>query len=142
MSQTGILYPLIVMIGITAAVWLRLYFERVGEMRVRRIRPQAISTSRQAADILQNINAADNFRNLFEVPVLFYVLCILAFASQSVTPLLTGGAWAFVALRALHSLIHCTYNRVMHRFTVYVSSTIILFAMWCVFGINLLYTRT
>lgn len=130
------------MVGITAAVWLRVYFERLGEMRARRIPPQAIATSRQTAETLKNVQASDNFRNLFEVPVLFYVLCVLAYASQAVTPFLIGGAWAFVALRALHSLIHCTYNRVMHRFPVYVLSTLVLFAMWGVFGVNLLYTQT
>ncbi len=37
-------------------------------------------------------------------------------------------------LRALHSLIHVTYNRVMHRFLVYVSSTVLLFGMWIAFA--------
>ena len=142
MPQTSILLPCFAMVGITAAVWLRLCFERIGELRTRRIWPQDISTSRQAAETLQNVNAADNFRNLFEVPVLFYTLCVLAFASQAVTPLLTAGAWTFVALRALHSFIHCTYNRVIHRFAVYMLSTLILFAMWGVFGVNLLQTQT
>ena len=142
MPQTSILLPCLAMAGITAAVWLRLYFERIGEMRSRRIRPQAIATARQATETLKNVNASDNIRNLFEVPVLFYVLCILVFSSHAVTPFLVGGAWAFVALRALHSFIHCTYNRVMHRFPVYVLSSLVLFTMWGVFGVNLLYTQT
>ena len=138
MLQTSIFLPCLVMVGITAAVWLRLYYERIGELRARRIRSQDIATSRQATKLLHNVNAAENFSNLFEVPVLFYVLCTLVFVSQAVTPLLLGGAWAFVTLRVVHSLIHCTYNRVIHRFTVYVLSTLILFAMWGVFAVNLL----
>ena len=142
MPQTNILFPCFVMVGITVAVWVRLYFERVGEMRARRIRPQDISTARQVTEKLQNVNAADNFRNLFEVPVLFYALCCLALASQAVTPVLVVGAWVFVVLRALHSIIHCTYNRVMHRFAVYVLSTLILFAMWVEFGVSILRVST
>jgi len=138
MTQTLIFYPLLAMIGITAAVWLRLYFERVGEMRARRIRPQDIATKQQSIEILHKVNASDNFSNLFEVPVLFYVLCILAFSTQMVTPFLLGGAWAFVALRGLHSLIHCTYNHVMQRFAAYLLSTLILFTMWGVFAFHLL----
>ena len=38
-----------------------------------------------------------------------------------------------MALRALHSLIHVTYNRVVHRFLVYVASTLLLFGMWAAF---------
>lgn len=139
MIETSILIPCLAMVAITAAVWVRFYFERVGEMRARGIRPQDIATSRQATEALRNVNAADNLRNLFEIPVLFYVLCVMAYASQVVSPVLVMGAWMFVILRALHSFIHCTYNRVVHRFTVYVLSTLTLFAMWVVFAINLLW---
>ena len=38
-----------------------------------------------------------------------------------------------MALRALHSLIHVTYNRVTHRFLAYVASTLLLFGMWVAF---------
>lgn len=140
-SQTSIILPCLSMVGITAIVWIRLYFERVGEIRLRRIPAQEIATSREAAKRLRNTNAADNFSNLFEVPILFYVLCTLAFSTQAVTPLLVAGAWAFVALRAIHSLIHCTYNRVMHRFLVYVLSTLVLFAMWGAFTNRILQTH-
>lgn len=139
-SQTSIIVPCLAMVTITAVVWLRLYFEHVGEMRSRGITAQAIASSREAAKKLHNTNAADNFSNMFEIPVLFYVLCILAFAVNAVTPLLVAGAWAFVILRAIHSLIHCTYIRVMHRFTAYLLSTLILFALWGMFAIKFLST--
>lgn len=139
-SQTSIIIPCLAMVALTAVVWLRLYFERVGEMRSRGIAAQAIASSREAAKKLHNTNAADNFSNLFEIPMLFYVLCILAFAANAVTPLLVAGGWAFVILRAIHSFIHCTYNQVMHRFTVYLISTLILFALWGVFAIKILQT--
>jgi hypothetical protein len=48
-----------------------------------------------------------------------------------------GGSWLFVGLRALHSAIHCTYNNVLHRFYVYVTSTVLLFALWTWFGIRI-----
>lgn len=139
-TQSSILLPCCAMVGITAAVWVGLFWVRFSEMRSRRISPQTIATSRQSAQVLQNVNTSDNFSNLFEVPVLFYVLCTLAFTAQLVTPLLVAGAWTFVILRALQSLIHCTYNRVMHRFPVYLLSTLLLFAMWGVFTVSLLRT--
>ena len=138
MLETDILYPCLAMVGITAIVWLRLFVERFGEIRARGIQPQDIATSRQSAEILQNVQASDNFQNLFEVPVLFYVLCALVFASHMVSPFLLIGAWAFVALRGLHSFVHCTYNHVMHRFILYLLSTLVLFALWVGFAIQLL----
>jgi hypothetical protein len=138
MSQSQIFLPCVALAVLTAIVWIRLYVERIGEMRARRIRPQALASAREVTQALQNVNAADNFRNLFEVPVLFYVLCISLTVTQLVTPLDIGNAWGFVALRAAHSLIHLTYNRVMHRFMVYAASTVLVFIMWVSFGVRLL----
>jgi hypothetical protein len=121
------------MVGLTAAVWLKLYADRLGEMRARRIEPQALATARAAAAGLERPQAADNFRNLFEVPVLFYVLCAALALEGGSTPGFVAAAWAYAVLRALHSLIHVTYNRVTHRFLVYVASTLLLFGMWAAF---------
>jgi hypothetical protein len=49
-----------------------------------------------------------------------------------------SAAWAYVALRGLHSLIHVTYNRVVHRFLVYAASTLLLFGMWAAFVAKIL----
>lgn len=137
MSQSQIFLPCVALVILTAIVWIRLYVERIGEMRARCIHPQAIATSREATQTLQHVNAADNFRNLFEVPVLFYVLCIALAVSQFVTPLYLWSAWIYVALRTAHSIVHLTYNRVMHRFVIYVLSTVLLFFMWVGFGVRL-----
>ena len=47
-------------------------------------------------------------------------------------------AWIFVALRVLHSAIHCSYNKVMHRFYAYVAGGMVLFALWAWLGLQLL----
>jgi hypothetical protein len=125
--------PCAAMVGLTALVWVKLYLDRLGEMRKRRISPQALATVGAAAGRLERTQAADNFRNLFEVPVLFYVLCAALASSGGSTAGYVAAAWAYVALRALHSLIHVTYNRVVHRFLVYVASTLLLFGMWIAF---------
>jgi len=121
---------------LVALVAGRLYVRRIAEMRARRIPPQAIATSRTAA-VLQDTAAADNFRNLFEVPVLFFAVCCVLAITDTVTPAQLALAWVFVGLRAAHSLIHVTYNRVMHRFGVYIASTLCVLAMWGLFAISL-----
>ena len=138
MNADPVWLPCAAMVGVTALVWVKLYADRLGEMRARRIDPQAVATAREAAGQLQRTQAAENFRNLFEVPVLFYVLCVALAASGPTTPGFVTAAWTYVGLRALHSLIHVTYNRVVHRFLVYVASTLLLFGMWAVFVAGLL----
>jgi hypothetical protein len=127
---TAIIWPLIAQVVLTATVWVCLYVARLGEMRARGIDPQSLQTTRAAAGVLEDVAAADNFRNLFEVPVLFFAVgCLLAMTGR-VTQLQLILAWAFVGLRAAHSLIHITYNRVVHRFAAYALSTLCVFAMW------------
>ena len=130
--------PCAAMVGLTALVWLKLYADRLGEMRARHIDPQALASARAAASELDRTTAADNFRNLFEVPVLFYVLCVALALNGGSSPGFVAAAWAYVGLRALHSVIHVTYNRVVHRFLVYVSSTLLLFGMWAAFVARIL----
>jgi hypothetical protein len=129
--------PCAAMVGLTAAVWVKLYADRLGEMRAKRIDPQALASARATAQ-LERPQAAENFRNLFEVPVLFYVLCAALVLTGGSTPGFVTAAWTYVALRAVHSLIHVTYNRVTHRFLVYVASTLLLFGMWAAFVARIL----
>jgi len=136
-ASRAILWPLLAQVLLTASVWVALYVARLGEMRRRGIDPQQVATSRLAAGALDDVAAADNFRNLFEVPVLFYALVPLLVIVHAVTGAELALAWAFVALRALHSAIHIGYNRVVHRFAAYAASTLCLFTMWALFAVGL-----
>jgi hypothetical protein len=133
MNADPVWLPCSAMVLVTALVWIKLYADRLGEMRARGISPQSLATAREAAGRLEKTAAADNFRNLFEVPVLFYVWCIAVAMTGGSTAGLVAAAWVFVGLRALHSLIHVTWNRVLYRFLVYFASTVLMFAMWAAF---------
>ena len=138
MSADPVWLPAAALVGVTALVWVKLYADRIDEMRAKGIDAQEFASVRKAADRLERTLAADNFRNLFEVPVLFYLLCVALVLTGGSTPGFVAAAWVYVGLRALHSLIHVTYNRVMHRFSVYVASTVLLFGMWAAFVPKLL----
>jgi len=86
---------------------------------------------------LERVQAADNFKNLFEVPVLFYALSATALALGNIAQWLVIGAWGFVALRYLHSLVQCTYNKVTHRLLAFLSSSLLLVGMWIAVLVNL-----
>ena len=126
------------MVLLTFAVGARLLFVRVTEARQKRIHPQAMSTSLQMAAKLQNVQAADNFRNLFETPVLFYALVGIAIGSGHTPGWLAAGCWLYLALRVLHSVIHCSYNRVLHRFIAFGAGFALLVGMWVAFAMGLL----
>ena len=108
-------------------------FTRVQEMRRKRIQPQTVANSVTMAARLENVQIADNFRNLFEVPVLFFALAAIALATGYVPDWLVICSWIYFALRVLHSLIHCTYNKVYHRLAAFLASFALLVGMWIAF---------
>ncbi len=125
--------PCAAMVGLTALVWVKLYADRLGEMRARRVDPQQLATVSAAAGKLR----ADRGRRQFPQPVRGAGALLRALrrarAERRLDAAFVAAAWGYVGLRALHSLIHVTYNRVVHRFLVYVASTLLLFGMWIAF---------
>jgi hypothetical protein len=125
---------MLAMVGLVLAVWMRLYLTRIPEMKRRHIHPQKVASNRAMVEALEDQRAADNFRNLFELPVLFHAACLAAIATGVDSVAALALAWGFVATRVAHSWIHCTYNTVMHRFQAYALGGALLFALWGVLG--------
>lgn len=136
-DRTAILWPMCAQAGLVALVWLRMYAVRLTEIRVRGIDPQRLARNTDLVQVLENNSAAENLRNLFEIPVLFYVVCLALYVTGFVTPMQLSLAWGFVLLRCVHSFVHTTYNRVIHRFAAYAASTILVLAMWALFALEL-----
>ena len=129
-SRHAILFPMLALVLVTMAVGIVMYRRRVAEMRAKRIPPQAVATATQMAARLSDTCAADNFRNLFETPVLFYAAVLTIYAAELTSPLYVTLAWVYVVLRLVHSAIHCTYNKVMHRLSVFMAAFLALSLIW------------
>ncbi|HEU5339089.1 MAG TPA: MAPEG family protein [Sulfuricaulis sp.] len=131
MDRYLMLYPVFAMVALTAIVWVSMYVTRLCEIRNKRIPAQKLATRSGAGQILKNVaGPSDNLLNLFELPVLFYVLMVLLFITDHGDGIYLMLAWGYVLLRVAHSFIHCTYNCVLHRFSVYLASSLVLWAMW------------
>lgn len=69
---------------------------------------------------------ADNYNHLMEQPTLFYATALtLALLGQG-DGLNLGLAWAYVALRVVHSLIQALVNRIPLRFAVFMAASVVL----------------
>ncbi|MEQ1511242.1 MAG: MAPEG family protein [Lysobacteraceae bacterium] len=137
MPNHAIFLPALAMVALTFIVLVVMFARRVAQMKRDRIHPQKVSTSQQAAALYTDVAPADNFRNLFEMPVLFYLALVVAALTGQVTTPVLALAWIYVAARVLHSAIHCSYNKVMHRFRAYALSVFALLALWVVIGYGL-----
>lgn len=77
-----------------------------------------------------------NYMNLLELPMLFYVAGLMYYVAGRVDGIVLGVAWAYVALRTIHSAIHLSYNNVIHRLTAFALSNLVLMALWGLFFIR------
>lgn len=130
-----LLLPLLAQVLLTFIVMYTMGRKRVNEIKRKKINPQKADVRSRSSEVYQDAaSASDNYHNQFESPLLFYIAVILAlilFIQDSVIVVL---AWTYVGLRYIHSFIHITYNRVLHRFIAFVFSSVILFALWSRLG--------
>ena len=129
-----ILYPLFAMVLLTAVALFRLGYLRYRAVAGRQVDPAYYKTYQGNGEPDSIAATSRHVVNLFETPVLFYVAVLLAYQVGSTGAGLVALAWGFVAFRAVHSFIHCTYNNVNHRFVAYALSCLFLIFMWIRLG--------
>jgi len=123
-----ILGPVIALVGWSLIMWVWLYARRIPAMRAAKIDVGKLTggTGKDLKQIIppQSQWPADNYNHLMEQPTIFYAISLtLALMGQG-DGLNAQIAWAYVALRIVHSLVQATVNRVMVRFALFTLATI------------------
>jgi hypothetical protein len=128
-----IIYPVFCLVMLTFIMAFATGTSRLISVRRKQINPKyyVLLSGDTPPDYVQKIGR--NFANLLEVPVLFYLLAVLVITLEINNALLLNLAWLYVALRLVHTIIHVSYNYVMHRFMVFGLSVLTLLAMWVQF---------
>ena len=134
LNATLIFGPVFAFMGLVVIVTVLVFRERVRQFKAQRLHPQKVSTRSEFAAALKDTRCADNFSNLFETPVLFYVACIGLYVTHTVSMPALALAWVYVLLRMAHSYVHCGSNHVMTRFKCFAASMAALVALWVVWG--------
>jgi len=130
----SIVWPAFALVALTLAVVLRLARQRFAAARAGRVDPRYYKVFKGEGEPEDVAATARNLNNLYEMPTLFYAGIAIAFAAGRGGTLLLALAWAYVALRYLHSAIHLTSNKVIWRFRVFAASLFVLLAFWAVLG--------
>lgn len=103
---------------------------RVRGIRSGQVKMRYFKTLQDGEPTEAMTKASRHFINLFEVPVLFYVVCLAAVALQIQSPWLLPLAWIFVAMRTLQAIVHLGPNKVVLRMSVYFLGFFAVLAMW------------
>jgi len=126
MHQISILLPVL-----TLAFWTFIIFAIMAPARfyfLRMKHPQTAAHTKNLKGLLPpwTERVADNYNHLFEQPVVFYAIALSIAVINNIEPLMIQLAWVYVALRVLHSIVQITFNFVPLRFTLFVTSWLIL----------------
>jgi hypothetical protein len=138
-TQIAILYPVFLQVFLTLAVLALLAVARARAIRTmdrQRGNPDLAMGRTQWPD--DATKRAANFRNQFELPVLFYVLTILSIMTRHADIVFVVLAWVFVLSRFGHAYIHTTSNNVIQRGRVYGVGVLALIIAWVVFIVRIL----
>ncbi|KLK94814.1 hypothetical protein AA309_00995 [Microvirga vignae] len=135
MSIAAVLVPVFVQVGVTFVLLLMMGRSRIASLRSGEVRMGDIALGERnwPKRTLQFQNA---FHNQSEVPVLFYVLVVLALITRKADMLFVVMSWMFVTSRLVHAAIHTTSNKVIWRFQAFAVGVLILAVMWIIFGIR------
>ncbi len=125
-----IIYPVFSLVILTFIMAFATGISRFISVRRKDINPKyyIFMSGDTPPDYVQKLSR--NFANLLETPILFYLLAVLIIALQIDSALMVKLAWLYVFFRLVHSVIHISYNHVLHRFTAFLLSMLTLLAMW------------
>ena len=136
-SNPAMLYPLFALAAWTLIVLVLIPIARVRSVRKGEIGPGDFRYG-ESAKVPAHVSLPNrNYMNLLELPMLFYVVGILLYVSGGASYLAIFLAWLYVALRIVHSLIHLTYNHVLHRLAAFTLSNVALVMLWLLAGLHL-----
>lgn len=134
----SILWPTFALAGLTFVVFLVMFVKRFGHIRANPPRAEDFATGEAALRYFAPVEMpANNYRNLFEMPVLYFALVPLLLLTSQDSHVQVVLAWIYVALRYLHSFVHVGRGKVPVRAALFVCSAVVLSAMWIGFAIDI-----
>jgi hypothetical protein len=121
------LTPVLALVCWTLIVWIWMYATRIPAMQAAKIDPQSALHPGSLAVLPTHVRVVvDNYNHLHEQPTIFYALAIYTHLAGAGDALTIAFAWAYVALRVVHSLLQIVVQRVMFRFMAFALASVCL----------------
>jgi hypothetical protein len=137
MTLRDVLLPLFVEVILTFGLVFWAAALRVRDLRSGAVKPWDIAL-REPNWPAHTRQVSYAYSNQLELPVLFYILTILAYFTHHAGTLFVILAWIFVLFRLLHAYVHVTSNDVSVRGPLFGVSAVVLAIMWLIFMIQIL----
>jgi hypothetical protein len=137
MPTKFVLLPLLVQVALTFGLGFWLAALRVRAIGSRQVHPRDVAL-REPGWPKRILQVQYAFHNQLELPILFYLVTVLALFTRTADQPFVILAWIYVALRLVHAFIHVTENNLRRRGMVFITGAVVLCVMWIVFAFRLL----
>jgi len=133
MTGMGTLPPVVALAAWTMVMWAWMYATRIPAIGAARVNlDELVRDPATSLDDVLPVGVqwkAHNYNHLHEAPTVFYAVAIVLAIIGQGDGLNAHLAWAYVALRVVHSLVQATVNRVMWRFILFALSSVVLIVL-------------
>ena len=137
MTQETIFLPMLALAALTFFVLLFIPLRRFRAVAAGHVTAEDFALG-ESANVPPRVSLANrNYMNLLELPALFYVVCVAFFVTGQVDQAVVNLAWVYVALRAVHSVVHISVNHVITRLSLFALSNFLLIALWVMFAMRI-----
>lgn len=125
--------PMFIPVLLTFITLFLMFVTRVKALKKKEVRYSYFSTYQQRENSKipdYMLQPSRHFVNLLELPILFYIVCILFIQLNQIDSIAISLAWIFSISRVFHSLIHLTSNNINRRLMFYSFGFLVLILMW------------
>lgn len=133
-AQNLILLPVLAQVLLTFAVLIAMAVARRRSLHKRGVTLADAATAGEDFWDTRARMCANNYKNQFELPVLFYAVCAFALVTRQIDTVFLALAVFFVTSRIVHSVVHLTFNDIVWRGLAFLAGFVALVAMWAMLG--------
>ena len=129
MDSILIIYPIfpVILLNFIVMVHMRVMIQKA--IRTREVRYRWFRAYQGSVPEYMLV-ARLHYKYFFEIPFLFYVLCIVLYVFDDVSSIDIWIAWLFVIFKVVHSYVRMTSNHVPFRAYAFYGCAIVLFCGW------------
>lgn len=131
MSSSHIFWPVLAQVLLTLVLFIVLGARKAKAIKAGKVnREQAALDNRVWPEYV--VKVSNNIANQFEVPILFYILCVVLYSINAAGTVAIVLAWLFVASRYAHAWVHVRSNYVPVRMRLFMVGCVVLLSMLAV----------
>lgn len=134
-TSTAIFWPVIAQVALIHVVYFLMLKRRYRAVRAGLAKPQDYWVP--AIEPAPSATAARSLINQFELPVLFFLVCIVFYVTAGVNHAVLAVAWLFVISRFVHAYVHVTSNRLWLRQRLFATGFVFNFVLWVLFAAHI-----